>query len=841
MINEKIVLAPGINGTELLRSLAANGSDTFGMRIVSSVELARRSLAGSGIAIPGSMITSQEEAVLILRALGGNGYYSETSFSDAAAVAEALHTLRQYIVSDEENEIRRILGGGRFRKKNDALIEIWNRYMAYCRTNGLIDAVSLVRFAAEHAKPLNCECCVLAEVPVTPLDKHLLGRLSGGAYRSIAISDLTDKKTYLPEMPDIVRAYGAVNEAEHIINDIIKSTFKSDECIVAVTDTSGYSQLFYDIAVQYDLPITFGCGVPILNANPAKLLSLINKWDTDGYHGKDALGAMVYSDAFDRSALKDKLPEKLQAFFGRAVDNAGEMRLSMDARGNAEKLARYRLLNEDPEAHELADAMEIIFHEFERGYQYIVEKFSLIRKGGTHQGKIDRSAVKVIGDALKPFIRFDIAESIPRIVPEILNKTVSSENSREGFLHVTSVEGAQCVLRRRLYIAGLSARFFPGMPREDPVIMDDDYAQVLEAAPEELPTADNVIRRKREALADLIGIYRSLSIQPILSFSGYDLCELKQENPSAALFELYGSAHKNADFEDYMSSMRRVGFFENTMSTAHGVGRAFINGAHINAAPNTAEPAVECRPRTFSPSAIETFFVCPHRFFLAYIVGIRPVEPDDPFIWMNEAARGTLAHAIMEDIANRPLSERDFMLYTQKKLDEYASKRPPISDMRKASDDFIAMMMKAYSSDPGNEVVLSEEMLSVRHGSGITVAGKPDGLEKTPSGEYIVVDYKTGSKIVHRENDAGSCLQTLLYAYMLSAQGINVSRCEYRYMRYSKTVTCVNNGEMQDAVSNMLDTLASALPDISRMYTDDHGNCNYCEFSEICSKGEIQP
>ena len=48
-MKEKIILAPGLNGNELMRSLALHGVNCIGMRICGAAELARLALMRSGI------------------------------------------------------------------------------------------------------------------------------------------------------------------------------------------------------------------------------------------------------------------------------------------------------------------------------------------------------------------------------------------------------------------------------------------------------------------------------------------------------------------------------------------------------------------------------------------------------------------------------------------------------------------------------------------------------------------------------------------------------------------------------------------------------------------------
>ena len=56
-------MAPGLNGSDLMRSLALHGVNCFGMRICGAAELARLALMRSGISIAG-IITRYFENLL---------------------------------------------------------------------------------------------------------------------------------------------------------------------------------------------------------------------------------------------------------------------------------------------------------------------------------------------------------------------------------------------------------------------------------------------------------------------------------------------------------------------------------------------------------------------------------------------------------------------------------------------------------------------------------------------------------------------------------------------------------------------------------------------------------
>ena len=62
------------------------------------------------------------------------------------------------------------------------------------------------------------------------------------------------------------------------------------------------------------------------------------------------------------------------------------------------------------------------------------------------------------------------------------------------------------------------------------------------------------------------------------------------------------------------------------------------------------------------------------------------------------------------------------------------------------------------------------------HSSGVLLEGYPDRVEKTPEGEYIIADYKTGKRISHQANDVDTCLQVVIYAYIMEQKNIPISR-----------------------------------------------------------------
>jgi RecB family exonuclease len=150
------------------------------------------------------------------------------------------------------------------------------------------------------------------------------------------------------------------------------------------------------------------------------------------------------------------------------------------------------------------------------------------------------------------------------------------------------------------------------------------------------------------------------------------------------------------------------------------------------------------------------------------------------------------------------------------------------------------MMANAYDQDPQNEVLASEEKQTFLHSSGVLLEGYPDRVEKTPEGEYIIADYKTGKRISHQANDIDTCLQVVIYAYIMEQKNIPISRCEYRYLRDGVTVPCRYDDSMKEKLNDKLLVFKNALTTGQFPVAENRSACTYCKLANICGR-DLQP
>ena len=867
-MKETIVLAPGLNGNELLKSLALLGVNSFNLRICGAGELARMALMRSGVSIKEDFLSMREETALVAEAIAGDAYFGKASFSDVERIAGAIRQVRCLAGGEnEERTLRETLGKGIFKEKNTAILKAYCSYMKILADRGAIDAVSLMRRALEQSSVIDADFLYLEEYPLNPLERLLLDHVSGGSAKRTTIQTIFRTTTKPLVLESIKNCYGAPNEAETVIADIYAGKILG-ESMVAVTDVDTYGQLFFDYALLYNLPVTFGCGIPIMNSNPARLLVLYYKWITDGFFGADAIHELLTNSAFNREELNHLLPEQDEGFnWGEFYNLLGELRLTNDGELNRKRLAEFKKALEE-ERHQ-ADAnsektkrtvsakesclpmLELMAKELALPAEDFITKYARIRKGGKNHAdklimELDLAAKTAIYDELKVIRSSGVEQDAEDIILTVLKMRVCHQQSCADKLHVTSVDSAFATLRKNNFVMGLSASKFPGSPKEDYLLLDADLRLFGDEA--EYLTADGRIIRKREKLLSLVRLLSSLDLKVSLSYAGLNVSELKRDNASSMVFELYREqSGANATSQELDEHTVKVDYFVPAISVTRLVGAAYNNEQHIERPEPINVPALQqvgySLEKAYSPSALDTFFNCPRRFLLSYILGIPEPEDYNPFETLSATDRGILAHSLMEVLSNSTLNSEEFLALCGNSFDRFVAGHPPL--LRENTDaireQFLEMMETAYSMDPHREVVLEEEDIYAEHETGVKLHGYPDRVEKQDDGTYHIVDFKSGRRVVHQQDDIGTCLQILIYAYLFEKKGYKVSGGEYRYISLGETVTCRYDEEMRNQLSERMQAfkehmLSGDFP-LAEVSEDGVDPCQYCGYSSACGKG----
>ena len=866
-MRERIILAPGLNGNEQMRSLALHGINSIALRICGAAELARLALMRSGISISDDFVSAREEAAIVADAVNGEPYFGKASYTDIQQITAAIRRMRSLIAeADEERVLQEKLPSGIFTEKNEALLHVYQRYKALLASRKTMDAASLIRRAALESRVIDADFLVLDEYPLSPLERMLLERVSGGTVTRTTMQDLFGKEDRELQIGSIRNCYGAPNEVETILADIYTGK-RLDQCTVAVTDAVIYGQLFFDYALLYDIPVTFGCGIPVMNSNPARLLALYYSWITGGFYGAAAIGELLASKAFDRSRLYEQFPEKDEDFhWDTFYKILGSLRLTNDPAANEIRIAHFRKAVEEEAAlirkedsKEYKDirrkqscipCLEIMARELGLPAEEFISKYAYIRRSSSTNAErllmmLDISASRAIYDELKVIRSSGLDQSADDIIPNVLKIMVCAQRSEAGKLHVTGIRGASGSLRKHLYLAGMSASNYPGLPKENYLLLDADLK--LFGPDAESQTADGRILQKRQQLLSLARLASALGAEVSVSYAGLNVSELKKDNASSLVFELFREAYgKSATVKELEAHTTRVDYFEPAVSASRMIGEAYIKGKAVSP---EKKAAVQGMPvpawdsdRAWSPTALDIFFGCQRRFMLGHILGIPEPEDYDPFVIMNALDTGTLAHSLMEELGGSEMSREEFLTLSQEYFDRFLAEHPPLiaENVPPVKEQFLEMMETAYDMDPHREVALEEEDIRCTHESGVRIHGFPDRVERLKDGTYLIVDFKSGRTVTHVQDDIGSCLQVVIYAYLMEQKGFKVSGGEYRYLRLGETVTCRYDDDMKRQLFERLEHFKHSMQNgdfpAAEVSEDGDDPCHFCKYKGICGK-----
>ena len=857
-----LILAAALKGNELLKNLALHGMNCINTRVVSGSELARIALMRSGKTFAETFIDSRDEVAIVAEAVKDVPYFKTTSYSDVRNLASAIRRMRCLVASGDEALVLKatLLSEDVFMEKNEALITVYDRYMQRLQELNGIDSVMLIRKAMAECSTIDAEFYSLDEFPCNPLEQALLAMVSGGKNKRISIKSLYQAEDKPLSISNFKNCYGASNEVETILADIYSGK-KIDECTVAVTEPGTYSQLFFDYALIHNIPMTFGCGVPIINSNPAKLLALYSEW-VDDFFSAASLKQMLFSKVFNRSKLLGMLPEQDEDFrwssfylylgdIGFTNDRTINLKKIVDFAEAAAADGKYIVEGGSKEyteyKHKLSciPLLEVMAEELALPREVFIKEYAVIRSDDSKISTrmltaLDVAASSVIYDELVYISESGTAQTDADAITNILQTSVMSQQSEPGFLHVTGIERAFSSIRKNLYIAGLSASKFPGSPKEDYLLLDSDLE--LFGKPASYMKSKERIKQKSDNAICLAELTSDLGSDIVVSYSGMNTADLKKDNASSIIYELFSKMNgTSATYEDLEKAITKVGYFEPDIAASRMVGKVYVDGGLIKSATKKENSYYQwnIEDESYSPTALETFFNCPRRFMLRYILKIPEPNVQDPYEVIDASATGVLAHSLMEQLAESDMSLEEFLQLSGEFFDRYIAQHPPLltEKIPNVKDEFLDMMQTAYNGDPHREVVLAEEDIECKHSTDVTIHGFPDRVELLDDGTCLIVDFKTGRRVKHIENDFVTCFQVIVYAYLMESMGYKVSGAEFRYIRLGQTVKCKYDKEMKKKLSEALTQFKKTMESGEFLCCNSlDDTCSYCQYLGVCNK-----
>lgn len=867
--NETILVLSGVNEAELLRTLCWFDKPQFGLRVMNASELAQRALVSSGILIDDRSITKSEQICVMTKAVKAakSGYFS-SDYESVRKLTASLDMLRLRIESSEqETMLDKLKDDGSsdksevFSDKNEALSEVYSNYISECEKSGVIDSISLIRTAlSTGAKLENTELVTLKEYPSEPAEKALIDALGGA--KEMTLAQLFGAKSSMAQKPEVFSAYGAYNEVLHILDEILdkENGTDFDKCTVAVTDTSLYPQLFFELGRRYGIKMTFGCGIPFANTNPAEFLSRLKTWCGEGKFNLETLRGLVFCSAFDRQKLVDTVCGGNKSDLFGIIDLAGNMRLGFDGEDNLKKIDKLATFldgndKDDRKVMAYIEPLKELSAELSQGVCYVLRKYCSLRKS-----ELKAFDTAALNDAVQMMNEYSDAtgESPVDIIAQLMKRNVCRKARAQGALHITSVDKAVFSLRDRLFIAGLCADSFPGTAREDPIVLDCDIA--LFDKSQQAPTSENLILRRTQQALDLVELANALGNKITLSYASFSASELKEENMSSCVTKLYNSLCEEKDrlsYKQLLADIKTYSFFDDDISPDRLIGRDFCAGKTLaeQVSEDNDDAKVNCfdKEKEYSPSSIDAFFGCPRKYFLSRVLGIKIAQYRKEYEVIKANEQGTIIHSCMQSLAdNKDMSKQQYEQLCSRYTDKFLCMNIPAAgvSVERHKKEMIQIALNAYENDKENqkEVLFAEDgAKAVNEASGVKIAGYPDRVEHfTETDEYYIGDFKTGKTVKQDDEQPKTWLQTMCYAYILGHMDkpVKIDKCEYRYPRIKDTFTRdYKQSEIDEILTEFKECLENQyFPPVTEQGDSNPaikgGDCSFCEFIDICGKGK---
>jgi putative RecB family exonuclease len=252
---------------------------------------------------------------------------------------------------------------------------------------------------------------------------------------------------------------------------------------------------------------------------------------------------------------------------------------------------------------------------------------------------------------------------------------------------------------------------------------------------------------------------------------------------------------------------------------------------------------------SLSPSRAADFKTCPLLYRFRSIDRL----PEPP---SSAAARGTLVHAVLEELFGLPPQQRT--LQTAADLlpaawERVRTEEPEVAEMfadSAALSEWLASAENLLTNyfrleDPSRLVPESREQLVEVVVDGLRLRGYVDRLDVSPAGDLRVVDYKTGAA-PREAYEAKALFQLKFYALVLwRTRGVVPRQLKLLYLADADSLTASFDADELERFEKSLKALWSAIEraTVSGDFRPNPGRlCDWCNHQALCpAKGGTPP
>lgn len=233
-----------------------------------------------------------------------------------------------------------------------------------------------------------------------------------------------------------------------------------------------------------------------------------------------------------------------------------------------------------------------------------------------------------------------------------------------------------------------------------------------------------------------------------------------------------------------------------------------------------------------SYSAISAFRQCPQKYKWQYVERIKvPPTPDQFF--------GILIHEILDfALKNDPILpklEEILIIYKNKWNSKLFKGSISEQEFYQTGIDIITNFYSSHK--PGMTTILDTERFFEIYWEGHKIVGKIDRVDRLPTGEIEIIDYKTNKKLPH-EDDFNYDFQLPLYHWAAKTlwNDVNDVKLTLYFLRHNKKLSPEKIKplpELQNYILKSVDAIQK-----SNFKPTNSVLCGWCEYLDRCEEGQ---
>lgn len=377
------------------------------------------------------------------------------------------------------------------------------------------------------------------------------------------------------------------------------------------------------------------------------------------------------------------------------------------------------------------------------------------------------------------------------------------------------------------------------------------HVLVLSANDENIPRVNNINSFIPFSLRNAFGLIDQNKKIAVFAYYFYRLFQSRKDLDF--VYSTIGSGGKIKEITRFLLQLRlesTIDFEEKTISFPLSEQKEIKSD---NLFKKTEEDLEILKNKAFSASMINTYLDCGRKFFFKYVKNLEQVEESD----ISYLAFGNLFHksaeCFVESDYKTPIEECINKGFEQLKEEEKASITQSAKD---TCIKYLQSLEKYYKSE--NKFLKAEEKIEGvevhLNNLSLKLYGIIDRIDKTPNGDYIVIDYKTSKSRKEFDNNIENlfnselaekrnsyALQILFYAYLLQRKGYNVIDTQLIYPHLLQKNPYCSVSEFNKEIYNEYEEhLKACLEEIFDKENNWNStkNCKYCDYKEICSNFE---